>query len=320
MKPILASLIFVFTLAGGISSAFGEEAADDVVLAENATVKLTRADYEAELQRLPAEYRTAFATDPKRVTDLLNNMILGKTLAAEARKAGLDRDPVIQRRMALEAEKVLADAESKRIEALAGAEFDAKAAQYLPKARERYLVDKEKFFLPEQREASHILILTEARSEADAAALAKQVEAKIAAGADFGALAREFSDDKVTKVRGGHIGWFSAKQMDPDFAGAAFALKKAGDISSPVQSKFGWHIIRLEGIRPARQQTFDEVKGPLIAEMRDKYIAEQRALKIAALRDEAQLKVNQAAIDSLIVPMPDSATLRRLMQPGGKPQ
>ncbi len=54
--------------------------------------------------------------------------------------------------------------------------------------------------------------------------------------------------------------------------------------------------------------------------MRDKYIAEQRALKIAALRDEAALKVNQAAIDSLIVPLPDSATLRRLMQQGGKPQ
>ena len=319
MKPVLASLVVALTFAGTCSSAFGEGAPDDV-LAENATVKLTRADYEAELQRLPAEYRAAFASDPKRVTDLLNNMVLGKTLAAEARKAGLDRDPLIQRRMAMEADKVLAEAEGKHIEALAGAEFDAKAADYLPKARERYLVDKEKFLLPEQRDASHVLILTEARSEAEALALAKQVEAKIAAGADFAALAREFSDDKATKVRGGHIGWFNAKQMDPDFAGAAFALKKAGDISPPVLSRFGYHVIRLDGIRPARQQTFDEVKGQIVAEMRDKYVAEQRALKIAALRDEAALKVNQAAIDSLIVPLPDSATLRRLMQQGGKPQ
>jgi peptidyl-prolyl cis-trans isomerase C len=319
MKPVLASLLLVVTVACRISSVFAEDKPDEV-LAENATVKLTRADFEAELQRLPAEYRGAFVTDPKRVTDLLNNMLLGMTLAAEARKAGLDRDPVIQRRMALAADKVLAEAEGKRIEALAGAEFDAKAAEYLPKARERYLVGKEKFFLPEQRDASHILILTEARSEAEAAALAEQVETKIAAGADFAALAREFSDDKVTKVRGGHIGWFTAKQMDPDFAGTAFALKKVGDISTPVQSKFGYHIIRLDGIHPARQQTFDEVKEQLIAEMREKYIVEQRALKIAALRDEAALKVNQAAIDSLIVPMPDSATLRRLMQQGGKPQ
>jgi len=159
MKPVLAKVVVAFAFAGVCSSSLGQGAPDDV-LAENATVKLTRADYEAELQRLPADYRSAFASDPKRVTDLLNNMVLGKTLAAEARKAGLDRDPLIQRRMALEADKVLADAEGKHIEALAGAEFDAKAADYLPKARERYLVDKEKFLLPEQRDASHILVLT----------------------------------------------------------------------------------------------------------------------------------------------------------------
>jgi peptidyl-prolyl cis-trans isomerase C len=313
MKPVLVSLVFAAVLAGGTSVTRAQAAPDDV-LAETATVKLTRADYDAELQRLPAEYRAAFATEPKRVTDLLNNMLLGKILAAEARKAGLDRDPLIQRRMTLEADKVLAEAEGKRIEALAGAEFDAKAAEYLPKARERYLVDKDKFVLSEQLDASHILFLTEARSEAAALALAQQMEAKLAAGAEFTALAREFSEDPGTKSRGGHIGWFTAKQMDPAFSEGAFALKKVGDVSAPVLSRFGYHIIRLDGRRASRQQTFDEVKGQLMAEMRDKYVAEQRALKIEALRSDAGLKVNQAAVDALIVPLPDSETLRRMMK------
>jgi len=312
MKPAVATLMLIAAIAGGSSIALAQGAPDDVI-AENATVKLTRADYEAELQRLPAASRAGFASDPRRITTLLNNMLVGKTMAAEGRKGGLDRDPLVQRRMALEAEKVLAEAEAQRIEALAGAEFDAKVALYLPKARERYLVDKDKFVVPEEIEASHILFLTNARSEAAALALAQQVEAKLAVGADFAALARELSEDQATKSGGGHLSWFGAKQMDPGFAKAAFALKNAGDVSPPVLSRFGYHVIRLDGRRPQRQKSFDEVKDQLIADMRQAYVTEQQALKVAAIRNDPALKVNQTALDTLIVPMPDAATMRRLM-------
>ena len=145
MKSAFATLALMTALAaGGSCMAFAQGAPDDV-LAENTTVKLTRADYEADLERIPADMRAAFATDSKRVSALLNNLLVGKTLAAQARNAGIDRDPAVQRRVALEAERVLADIQLRRIEAAAGAEFDAKAAQFVAKARERYLLDKEKF-------------------------------------------------------------------------------------------------------------------------------------------------------------------------------
>jgi peptidyl-prolyl cis-trans isomerase C len=318
MKPVRVFLIFTAALAGGFPFALAQSAPDDVIV-ENAAVKLTRADYEAELQRIPADNRAAFAMDPKRVSALLRNMLIGKTMAVEARKAGLDRDPLVQRRIALEADKVLAEVEVQRIETVAGAEFDAKVAQFLPKARERYLVDKVKYVVPEQIEASHILFLTKARNEDAAMALAQQVEVKLAAGADFTALAREFSEDPGTKDRGGHIGWFDAKQMDPGFSKAAFALKNIGDVSPPALSRFGSHVIRLDGRRPQRQRSFDEVKDELIADLRQAYVAEQRALKIDAIGNG--LKVNQPVLDALIVPAPDSATLRQLLlehenQPG----
>jgi peptidyl-prolyl cis-trans isomerase C len=312
MKPVPVLLIFTVVLAGGYRVAYAQGAPDDVIV-ENAMVKLTRADFEAELQRLPADSRATFATDSKRVSSLLNNMLIGRTMAAEARKAGLDRDPLVQRRIALEADKVLAEVEVQRIETAAGAEFDAKVEQFVPKARERYLVDKEKYVVPEQIEASHILFLTNARSDDAAMALAQQVEAKLAAGADFAALAREFSEDPGTKARGGHIGWFSAKQMDPAFSKAAFALKNIGDVSPPVLSRFGSHVIRLDGRRPQQQRSFDEVKDELIADLRQAYVAGQRALKIDAIRNDPGIKVNQPALDALIVPLPDSARLRQLM-------
>jgi peptidyl-prolyl cis-trans isomerase C len=319
MKRVLVCLVFASALAGVTSAALAQSAPDDVLL-ENAMVKLTRADYEVELQRLPADNRASFATDSKRVSQLLNNMLVGKTMAAEARKQGLDRDPLVQRRIALEADKVLAEAEVRRVEAAAGTEFDAKVAQYLPKARERYLVDRNKYVVPEEIDASHILFLTDARSEAAALTLAQQMEAKLAAGADFAALAQEFSEDPGTKGRGGHIGWFGAKQMDPAFTKAAFALKKVGDTSPPLLSTFGYHVIRLDGRRPERQKPFDEVKDQIIAEMRQAYVTEQRVSKLAAISNDPDLKMNKAALDSLIVPMPDSATLRRLMleQSGSK--
>jgi peptidyl-prolyl cis-trans isomerase C len=313
MHTVPVFLIFTAALAGGLPTALAQGAPDDVIV-ENAVVKLTRADYEAELQRLPADSRAAFATDPKRVAALLNNILIGKTMAASARKDGLDRDPVVQRRIALEADKVLAEAAVQRIETVAGAEFDAKVAQFLPKARERYLVEKDKYVVPEQIEASHILFSTKARSEDAALALAQQVEAKLAAGADFAALAREFSEDPGSKSRGGHIGWFGVKQMDPAFSKAAFALKNIADVSPPVLSRFGYHVIRLDGRRPQRQKSFDEVKDELIADLRQAYVTEERALKLDAIRNDPGLKVNQPTLDALIVRTPDSAQLKRLLE------
>ena len=80
----------------------------DEVLAENAQTRLTRADYDADIQRLPAEMRDEFANDKKRLATYLTNLLVVKTLAADARKAGLENDPVLQRRIALEVDRALA--------------------------------------------------------------------------------------------------------------------------------------------------------------------------------------------------------------------
>ena len=65
-------------------------------------------------------------------------------------------------------------------------------------------------------------------------------------------------------------------KTDPAFEQAAFALKNPGDVSEPVLSRFGYHVIRLESRKPARQKTFDEAQQQIVAEMRQKYIHEAR--------------------------------------------
>ena len=92
--------------------------AEDEVLAENALVKLTRADYETDLQRVPAKMRAEFAANPTRLTMFLNTLLIDKTLARQARDAGLDRDPEISRRLALELDRALAKAMVEKIESM----------------------------------------------------------------------------------------------------------------------------------------------------------------------------------------------------------
>ncbi len=91
--------------------------------------------------------------------------------------------------------------------------------------------------------ARHILVADEAT--------AKTVRARIVAGESFAKVAAEVSTDTGTKTTGGDLGWFGKGQMDPAFEAAAFALK-VGDISQPVKSQYGWHIIQSLGheVRP----------------------------------------------------------------------
>src|SRR6202011_5722217 len=94
---------------------------------------------------------------------------------------------------------------------------------------------------------------------------------------------------------------FDKPKMDPAFSAAAFAMKNPGDLSEPVLSSFGYHLIRLDGRRPAGVKSFDEVKDAIIAQERSRYIDEQRELALAPIRNDPDTKIDQAAIDSLIV-------------------
>lgn len=149
-------------------------------------------------------------------------------------------------------------------------EFDAKAVKMSETPdeavlQERYANDKARYETQEQRLASHILI-TAKGGDADAqkAALAKaqQIAKSVHEGKDFAAAAKEFSEDLGSKAEGGDLGWLEAKVSDPAFDSALFALKK-GEISEPVLSSEGYHIIQLRDIRERKEKSFDEVKAEL---------------------------------------------------------
>ncbi len=119
-----------------------------------------------------------------------------------------------------------------------------------------YDADSNAFASAEERRARHILISFGA-DKAAALNKAEEIRAKLEAKSDFAALAREFSDDPGSKASGGSLGWVRKGLMTPKFEQALFALDK-NEVSKPVETEFGWHLIQLEEVKPAVVKAFDE--------------------------------------------------------------
>jgi parvulin-like peptidyl-prolyl isomerase len=145
-------------------------------------------------------------------------------------------------------------------------------------AEERYKTQKDVYALvPEERYSSHILLLcTPGVCDRDARRIeAEKILAELEAGADFRQLATKYSEDPGSKGKGGQFDkWvkLGEAQVDPYYLGAVYELENVGDHSGIVDTKFGLHIVQLDGVKEAHYKPFDEVKDDIIASLRKDYI------------------------------------------------
>lgn len=154
-------------------------------------------------------------------------------------------------------------------------------------AREEYTANQAAYAMPEQVSASHILISIEQRSDEEALAIAQEVLEKLRAGGDFVALAQEYSEDGSVVNNLGDLGFFGRGQMVAPFEEAVFAMTEPGQLSEPVKSQFGYHIIRFGEHRPASVRTFDQVKNIIIPQVQRRGQQAARAAKIAEVKTGA---------------------------------
>jgi peptidyl-prolyl cis-trans isomerase D len=135
--------------------------------------------------------------------------------------------------------------------------------------QERYARDKAIYITPETRRGRHILIAVDGTTDdAKAAALAKDLHAKIKGGADFAALARQHSKDTGSAAKGGELDWAGRDVYVKEFADKLFSMKQ-GEISEPVKTEFGYHILKLEGIRAESGRSFEQVRAEIAASLRN---------------------------------------------------
>ena len=193
-------------------------------------------DLSQELSQMAPEERRAF---------LLRVLIDMKVMSGAAREAGMDATPLFKQRLQYLEERALrrayfAEAIAASVtEEAVRAKYDEYVAAFVPS---------------EEIRASHILV--ETKEEADA------IKAELDGGADFATLAKERSIDPGA-ASGGDLGFFGKGMMVAPFEEAAFALTEIGQVSEPVQSQFGYHIIKLEEKRQSAPPTIEQVGAQL---------------------------------------------------------
>lgn len=253
MRLTLIGLVLAAPLA------FAQEPEKPIATRGDASVSF--ADIDARMSRVPEKDRAATIGTPERIESIVSGMLLTRQLANEARAAGLDKDPAIQKEIALSAEGVLARHRLEQVGKAATVDVETLA-------KEVYQADRAQFTIPELRRARHVLIRTQERSKADAKKLAEQVLAEAKQpGADFEALARKYSEDESTKEHGGLLPEFGPDVMEQSFYDATFALAKPGDLSDLVETPYGYHVIQLVEVKPSRLRPFEEIREKLEAKL-----------------------------------------------------
>ena len=253
--------------------ALGEEPKvypDDTPVLEHGKTRVTLGDVRNSIeQSVPPEQLPRFYGERKHITQHAGNFFVVRKLAEEA-----------QARELTAAERFRV--EEARVRALSQIQLDHVVARepqpdYEAVAREEWQAHPEKYQGAEAVQVSHILVKAgDARSDAEAQARAAEALAKARGGADFAALAKEYSDDPSAAGNNGDLGFFQRGQMVKPFEDAAFALTKPGELAGPVKTDFGYHILRFQARRAAGLLPFDQVKGSLIgkyrAEFRDRVV------------------------------------------------
>ncbi|QEL24795.1 peptidylprolyl isomerase [Bosea sp. F3-2] len=238
----------------------------DKVVAKVDGIAITEKDIQLATEDL-GERLAQLPEDRKRdeVVNYLIDLKLGAKAAADAK---ITDSPDFAARLAYYREKVLLDEYLTR---------EGKKAVTADAAKKLYDETTKAMAPEEEAHARHILVEDEAQ--------AKAVVERLKKGEDFAKVATDVSKDPGSGKEGGDLGWFTKDRMVPEFAEAAFKLKK-GEVSEPVKSQFGWHIIKLEEKRTKPLPDFAAVKPQI-----DQYL-ERKAQQdlVLALREKAKVE------------------------------
>jgi peptidyl-prolyl cis-trans isomerase C len=272
---MLKSALFGAALAVAVAGAAraDEPTADTVVATVNGK-DITLGHMIAMRESLPPQY---LQLDDKTLFDgILDQIIQQEALADVAEAAIRKRDTLMldnQRRGYLSSVTLDETAKAAVTDEAVQALFDEKYANAEP---------------GKEYQAAHILVATEEE--------AKAIRTELDGGADFAAIAKEKSTDRGSASAGGDLGWFGVGMMVKPFEDAVIAMKK-GEISAPVQSQFGWHVIKLVDERTAAKPTIEDVRAELEGDLQGRAVE----AKVTELTGAAKVEKKTEGIDPAIL-------------------
>ena len=295
--------ILGFCLLLGVSAAaLGHAQSGDVsigagmpstVVAKQGTAIVTLADVDAFAARIPEKDRPGFFDNPTRLQSVILQLLSQKQLADEARKANLDKTPAVESQVALATDEVLSRARMDHFKS------EIKLPDFEARAKEEYIGHKEVYTVPGDLTVQHVLISTKSRDDKDAKALAETVAKEATANpAHFDALVEKYSEDESKATNKGVMKGVSKASYVAAFVEASKALKKPGDISPPVKTKFGYHVIKLVARTPDQQLTFAQAHDRIVDRLKSDYVAKLVQDHVDGIRNQ-HIDANETLVASL---------------------
>ncbi len=273
------SAFFLFGLL--MLSAVGCKSKDpqSPVIARMGNVVITQDDFVQKVRALPRDVRELAL---QRKNDFVEDMASEQFLLQEAQRQKIDTQKDVQDLITAARRKII-------VAKLLENEVDKKIQITPDDVLKYYESRRDEFMTPVLMRASHILVKTEEQ--------AKAIKAAIDGGADFEEVARKESLD-ATAIRGGDLGFFQKGQFVPEFEEAVFIMKK-GQISDPVRSQFGYHIIKLTDKAEPTLRDFRSVRNSI----QERLLNEKRAVLLrdllTRLKGGSKLEIDEKKLDNV---------------------
>lgn len=281
-----ALFLFLMLLAAFIISGCEKKTkSEGPVLAKVGKTEIVKDEFLKEIDRIPDWAKSQFSGKEGK-EKFLEELIRRELIYQDAKKKRLDNDPEYVAKMK-EFEKM------SLVALILKKEVEDKAKVDDAEVKDFYNKNADKFTIGTKVRASHILVETEDQ--------AKKVYERIRKGESLSSLAGTLSKDKGSAAKGGDLGYFGRGQMVPEFEQAALRLK-VGEVSEPVKSRFGYHIIQLTDIQKGEAATFEQtqeaIKRQLLAE-------KQKALVdtyIEGLRKNVEVSKDEKSLEAISLP------------------
>ncbi len=277
--------VFLFSSLTGCSNIDGEGKPDGPVLANVGKGFISEGDYLKQVARVPEWARSQFKGDEGK-NKFLDEMVKREMIYQHAKKMKLNNDREF-------IDKVKEFEKMTLVSLVLKKEVEDKAFVDDAEVKEFFDSNADKFTIGTQLKASHILVETEKE--------AKDIHDKIKKGENFASLARAQSKDKGSAEKGGDLGYFGRGKMVPEFEKAASSLKP-GEVSEPVQTRFGYHIIKLTDIKKGKpanfEQSKDSIKKQLLAEKRKKMFDTY----VDKLEVDSKVTKDESALSAITLP------------------